>query len=594
MPKKKHQLNKSVFKKYNTLILLPLGTIILLTLCVIIFGLGLDSKLFDSSLEGYIFDVQKTPIAGADVCVQNRCVLTAENGFYQIPNLKLGNDEISVTSDKHLNLVESIKINSGVNTLSVELTAATLANVTVNFKDNNGLQISDLIIELEDKPITELAKNLDEKTWELKLVDKKTGLYKLNLESGYYVDQIIDLVIEPDIDNYYEINLEPASNFNINVQDWLNSTPLPNTRVSVRDDMEYITNENGLLSIEDFSVYENEILVSKDGFLKQTYPLTTLNPGVNPDLTIKLVPEGKITFVKETSLGKQIFLSNFDGSELHQLTLEGINTNPWVDQKNEKVYFLKNQIDKAGLVYWVDFLGDETKRISTKTDEPIRKIDLINYKKDLRVFLKDGETTKIVKTNLDDTQESTLYDLVEGSEVKESILSEDGSQFIFSFVSNDEALKAEEGIYTNNIRFNRVSNLIKFNVGDEKRISQPRAVNDDDNRLALTIEGELFVHGYSGEEIVRITNDSLEKNSFYFQPETNNISYIRTIEGRKELVLVNPDSKEMKILAQTDVEGFDYRWITKDLFNYIVDGELWISSINNLELAKLVDSSVTF
>ncbi|MCA9380481.1 carboxypeptidase regulatory-like domain-containing protein [Candidatus Dojkabacteria bacterium] len=593
MPMKKKKSIKSVFKKYNTLILFPLGTVILLTLCVIIFGLGLDSKLFDSSLEGYIFDVNKNPITGANVCIQSKCAVTEENGFYELRNLKLGNTELTVSSDRHLNLVEPIKIESGVNKLSVELTEATLANVLVTFKDIGGLQVNGFQVKLDNIELKENINPLDENTVELNLVDKKTGIYKLIISSDYYVNQEIDLVVEPEVENQYEIYLEPASNFKIYVQNWLDSSPIPNTNITVRKDHELSTDENGTIAIDDFSIYEKEILFNKDGFLKQVHVLKDLNPGINPDLTIKLVPDGKISFAKETPLGKQIFLSNFDGTESRQLTLDGENINPWIDEKNEKVYFTKIQVEKAGVVHWVDFLGDETKIISTKFEEPARKVDLINYRKDLRIFLRDIEgVSNLVKTNLDDSRESILYDLTD-RELNETILSQDGNQLIFSFVGKNDSLKETEGIYSNNIRFNRTTNLLKFNTGEEKRISQPKAVNDDGNILALTLDGELFIHNYSGEQIERITNDSIEKSSFYFQPETNNITYIRTIEERKELVLVDPLSKEMKILTQTDTEAFDYRWLNKEIFNYVIDGELWISSINNLESAKSVGTSVT-
>ncbi|HRN85979.1 MAG TPA: hypothetical protein PK863_01495 [Candidatus Dojkabacteria bacterium] len=593
MPKKIHQSKTSVFKRYKSLILLPLGTVILLTLCVLIFGLGLDKRLFDSSLEGYIFDKNKNPIIGANVCIKDNCAITGNNGFYKIKELKLGNNKIIVTSDKHLNLIESITIDNGVNTLSVELTDATLANLTVTISDVSELQLNELKFLLDDKELIEKTSKIDEKTIELKLENKKTGLYKLTVVSSYYVDEVIDLIVEPDIENKYDIKLEPSSTFKIYIQNWLDSTSLANTQVTIGNDTELSTDDKGMLAINELSIYEEEFLIEKDGFLKQTYSLVNLHPGINPDLTIKLVPYGKITFVKETALGKQIFLSNYDGSEARQLTVDGMNTNPWIDEKNEKVYFLKNQVDKANIVHWVDFLGEETKLISTKTDQPARKLDLVNYRKDIRIFIRENESdSKIIKTNLDDNQESILYDL-SNRELQDSLLSQDGNQFIFSFVSKEQSNLAEEGIYTNNIRFNRTTNLIKYNTGYEKRVSQPKAVNDDGNILALTLDGELFIHSYSGEQIERITNDNIEKSTFHFQPETNNITYIRNIEGKKELVLVDPFSKVMKILVQTDAESFDYRWLTKDIFNYVSNGELWISSVNNLESAKLVDKTVT-
>lgn len=593
MPIKKVKSIKSIFKKYNTLILLPLGTVILLFLCVIIFGFGLDSKLFDSSVEGYIFDINKKPISGAKVCVETKCVTTEDDGFYQLRNLKLGGSELTVSSDRHLNFVEPITIDSGVNNLSIELTEAALANVIVKFIDNSGLSIDGLKIELDKINQNEKINALNENSVELRLMDKKTGIYKLSISSEYYVDQTIDLVVEPEIENSYEIMLEPASNFTLYVQNWLDSKPISDTQITIGKQTDLSTDENGIQKINEFSIYEKELLFKKDGFLKQTHALTDLKPGMNPDLTIKLVPDGKITYVKDTSLGKQIFISNFDGSESRQLTLDGENTNPWIDEKNSKVYFTRTQIDKASLVHWVDYLGDEIKIISTKTDEPARQLDLINYKKDLRIFTKENNSeTKLVKTNLDDSQESTLFDLTEG-ELTETILSQDGNQLIFSFTSKDESAKEDEGIYSNNIRYNRTTSLLKYNTGGEIRVSEPKAVNDDGNVLALTLEGELFIHDYSGEQIERITNDGIEKSAFNFQPESNNITYIRNLEGRKELVLVNPVSKEMKILTQTNSESFNYQWLSKEIFNYIIDGELWISSINNLESAKQVAKSVT-
>lgn len=602
MSKKNLKSKASIFKKYHTLILLPLGTVFLLTFCVVIFGLGLDSKFFDSTLSGYIFDRNKSPIVNAKVCIDEICVNTFENGFYELKDLDLGNNEIKVITDRYLDVTQSIKISNGENSFSLELTEASLANVTIKFSDLGGLKAENLNFKLESEDISNRVNMLDNSSLELKLFEKKTGLYKLHIQSEYYVDETIDLIVEPDIDNKYEITLEPASTIKIYVTDWLSSQPISKVTLNIGKEMEFETDDLGMVNLEELSIYENELYFTKEDYLKHKYTLSSITPGINPDLHINLTPEGKITFVKDTALGKQIFLSNFDGSELRQLTLEGNNSNPWIDSKNEKVFYLKSQPlpeendptigVKPGLVYWVDFLGEETKLISSEKDHPVRMMDLINYEKDIRIYTSLSEgTSKIMKTKLDDTGETTIYESM-GSNIQDLILSPDANKLIFTINSTDSENQTNDGVYTTTLKFNRTVNLLKYNSGQEKRNFIPRTINKKEDVIVLTLDNEAFVNYNSRSGIERITNDKFEKYSFDFQNSSNNISFIRNSAEKKELLLINPETKELQTLVETNAQVFDYDWLSESIFTFITDGELWISTIDNLDSPKLVNNSV--
>lgn len=568
-------------KQYDKLVLLPVGTVLILVLLVLIFGLGLDKKLTSSSVAGYIVDDFANPVVNALVCVDDKCISTSAIGYYKLDKLTSGDKEISISSLNHNNIQERIRLSRGANSLNLSLTPAELTNATIQLVSSEEvLHIDDVLVTLSDKAYSPIS--IDPQKAEIILTDIKTGVYFLKIVSDYYIDQEVELVFEGGMENDFPVILHPAAEFHLNVVDWLNDSPLQNVDISVDDKTKPKTDVQGRLFLTEVPVNSKEIRLVKENYLPLALPIQNITPGENEDVTARLIPARKIAYTKTTVSGKQVFLSNYDGSGTRQLTTSGVNKEPWIDEENERVYYRTELEENRDSINYTDFFGEESELLSSKGVFEKRVVDLVDYHIDIRFFVEESEEGEfsLSTSRLDDSPLAQVLS-AEKRNIKNLQYSRDGEHVVYQL--DDDT---ERGIYYTSLRQNHTQKLLD-------QISQdvtPHAFSYDKKLLAVTIENDIFIYNFADDSLERLTSGNQEKSSIKFIPEQDEVSYLVT----QELFIIDIDSQETLQLNTQDLPISEYRWEDTGVFSFLSNDDLYISSVKNSNSPQLVAKSVGY
>lgn len=542
---------------------------------MIIFGLGIDKKLATGTVEGYITDTASQPITSASVCLNELCTQTNEYGFYKIASISSGTLPIVVSTTKHQDISESIKIRRGINTVNLSLNPAELTNAQIQFVDHDGQIVYDgLNITLQGELVT-----IDNEGKVL-LSQMKTGKYLVSVESVYYVDQQKEIYLEANGENKYTIDLEPSVSFALTVQNWLDLSPVKNAVVAIPGLDNFLSDATGQIVLTDIPKATQYMTVEREGYLDRVYHFEGLVPGDNPDITVYLVENEQIVFTKKTATGRQIFISNIDGSDLTQLTTAGENYQPWLDKKNEKVFFAQKQADKRDYIYSIDIQGERLELLSDETLVfPARQLEFINFEKDIRIYSQNNAENKVqfLSSKLDDSNIVSYPDL-NNLIYNKLFIADDANTLIYS-ISEDPQRKP--GIYSTALRRNRTVKLMDSTTSIVEGGLVVHSSSTNNQELGLTIGTEIFTFDIGSKSLIRLTEDGVSKIQISFQPNSRQISYIPESETRP-IVMLDPTTKKSTILTPEGHVVINYKWLTEDTLIYSSDNQLWITAVANL------------
>lgn len=561
-------------RKADYLLLLSISTILLFIPLVFIFGLGFDKKMITGTVEGFITDTGTQPITSASVCLNNLCVQTNEHGYYKIESVTSGTFPLVVSTSRHQDITESVKVRKGTNTINLTLNPAELTNAQIQFLDSGGQIVQEgLNIRLQDELVTMDVENV------VLLSQIKTGKYIVSVESAYYVDQQTEIYLEANRENQYSIALEPSVSFALIVQNWLDLSPIKNAIVTIPGLDNFQSDASGKIVFTDIPKSTQFMTVKKDGYLNKVFHFEGLLAGVNPDITVSLVEDEQIVFTKKTATGKQVFISNIDGSDLTQLTTEGENYQPWLDKKNGKVFFAQKQTDNRDLIYSIDILGERLELLSaqTLTTTP-RKLEFISYEKDIRIFTEDIGEDKVsfLSSKLDD---SNIVDYPDLNELiyNKLFLSEDANTLLYS-ISEDPS--RTPGIYSTALRHNRTIKLMDSTTSIAEGGLVIHSSSTNNQELGLSIGTEIFTYDIGSKDLMRLTEDGLTKTEIKFQPNSSRLSYIVESDTRP-IILIDPTTKESTRLTPEGHMVDSYKWLSENTLLYTSRNQLWITATKN-------------
>lgn len=561
-------------RKADYLLLLSISTILLFIPLVFIFGLGFDKKMITGTVEGFITDTGTQPITSASVCLNNLCVQTNEHGYYKIESVTSGTFPLVVSTSRHQDITESVKVRKGTNTINLTLNPAELTNAQIQFLDSGGQIVQEgLNIRLQDELVTMDVENV------VLLSQIKTGKYIVSVESAYYVDQQTEIYLEANRENQYSIALEPSVSFALIVQNWLDLSPIKNAIVTIPGLDNFQSDASGKIVFTDIPKSTQFMTVKKDGYLNKVFHFEGLLAGVNPDITVSLVEDEQIVFTKKTATGKQVFISNIDGSDLTQLTTEGENYQPWLDKKNGKVFFAQKQTDNRDLIYSIDILGERLELLSaqTLTTTP-RKLEFISYEKDIRIYTEDvgGDKVSFLSSKLDD---SNIVDYPDLNELiyNKIFLSEDANTLLYS-ISEDPS--RTPGIYSTALRHNRTIKLMDSTTSIAEGGLVIHSSSTNNQELGLSIGTEIFTYDIGSKDLMRLTEDGLTKTEIKFQPNSSRLSYIVESDTRP-IILIDPTTKESTRLTPEGHMVDSYKWLSENTLLYTSRNQLWITATKN-------------
>ena len=583
LPNYKHfKIRKS---SYPSLIIFPITTMLLLMLCVIIFGLGLDKSYARAKVNGYIISANTNPIANAVICIEETCTITSEEGYYELDNIKLGENSIIISSTNHLDIAQIVKISNGKNLLNFTLAPAEVTNANIVVTGELGIEHSDIKILINGKGYTPEIVNREAN---LNFVNYKTGIYEISISSNVYVDIKDELIFEPNVENVFTLKLEPSTSLSIQVKDWLSDKFIAEALISTGLNDIGQTDKNGDSFIEEISIYTKSIKISKVGYLQREIPIESLN-GERSIIETTLIPEGKLVYRKQNSLGNQILLSNFDGSEYIQLTTRGENSIPVYDPKNSKVFYLKTQDEKSA-IYYSDDKGVAEIEIQEFDTTKLSR-NTIDYINDLKVWIEEMDENKksVFISSLNGENKKEIFKITD--QVVSNMFLTSDSRFLIYGRKNSQA---EGNISQFNIRNGQYVNLLKYGTATVKRDYTPLLLTPDGKNLVLKSENKLYVYNFAIKRFISLTSTEFESENYKMQPETNNLSLIVTKDESMYIQLININSENIQEIKLDGKNINDYKWISKDILCYVTsENEVFIVSPENLENAQLVGTNAS-
>lgn len=573
--------------KYQNLILLPITLVIILIICVLILGFNLDKNYILTHVSGYITDNYANPINNVTVCISENCTITSENGFYSLNNINIGEKVLNISSLQYNDINQKIQLIRGQNSVDISLTKAPVTNVIINFASGEILNLDQLKILINNKPY-EVTLSEDKKEASLEINDIKIGNYNLKIKSNYYLEQETELAFEANSLNLFTISLQPKAFLTIKTVNWLDNTPLGGVSINLNKREIAKSDISGEAVISNISVQVKKLELKKEGYLPKTITLEELNPGINQTQVIELIPEKKLVFTKPMTTGNQIFISNYDGTELKQLTTIGNNSNPWLDEKNKRVYFRKQKENSRDEIYYVDYYGEELELISSTKQLPERELDIIDYKNDVRYYLTSSELGNkyISSSNLVDNSEKELLNIQKYT-LEDFIIGEKGDKFILNIKTSN---LVENNIYLMTPDNKKITKLSKY----IPKAMIPQALSSDNKYMALLDGKDIYIYSFSNRKLAKLTTDSQEKSKVNFLPNSYKLVFLSNEHDIWQIKFLDSKNNLEVPVTPENITINSYKIISNSIIGYVSNNQSYLISLKNLNSPQFIGEDIIF
>ena len=352
----------------------------------------LEKEITTGTLEIVVKDADGNVLANATVVVDDRTLITDENGKVIFTELEAGDYQVDIFKDGYIDKTTQVPITAkATTTLTVTMEKEiTTGIVNVVAKDADGNVVENAKVEVSDGKTTQT------------LYTDATGCVSIELEAGDYTITISKDDYEPIIaqipveaDNVYTINATltkeiTAGNLEITVVDEDNNA-LENATVII-DGQSYTTDANGKVVLSDLAAGEYQVLVSKDG-----YDSFTATVVVNANK----VTETSVTLVKTITTGDlTVTVTDTKGNKLEDVSVK-VNGASLKTDANGNVTFT----DLEAGTYVVEISKDGY------VSESHTVVIMANKEISLTVDLDKIDTTGDLVVNVTDTDGNVLKDV---------------------------------------------------------------------------------------------------------------------------------------------------------------------------------------
>lgn len=400
-------------KKSMKILIFTLPVIFVLFILITLFMLmGWDKGILRSSVSGYIYDQKSLPIKNVSIKIGEQTTTSDDKGYYKAENLDYGSNKVVINATDYETLYSDVTLSRGENpdrnfTLK-QVTYSYIEGILLSNRES--IDPTSLKLMIGDKEI--VVK--EDKTF--KSEQLTGGKVVLSLTSGIYRDVKLEVNLTAGKNVVNDLSLAPAKDFNVTVSDWLTGDKIEGAKI-VGGNVNLTSNKDGVATVSDLDDGAKlDIKITKDGYIEKTFAVQN----VGTDLTLEVVPTGKIAYVSNRDGKANIYSSNYDGSEEKKLTDGKGQISEYVIKDN-LVYFYSDRDSIKGSsgyivsqIYTVPINGGTIKKIS---DLKGRTLVSGNVYKNEQVFLKDGYVVvKILPENYE------YYD-TNGSEQLEKLVS---------------------------------------------------------------------------------------------------------------------------------------------------------------------------
>ncbi len=559
--------------------------IVAVLLIAVVTVFKLDTTLFPASLQGNIKDFADRPLIGVQVCISNNCATTDNTGNFSLENLSYGKYQVKAELQNYKPLEEEVWLQRGVNKFERNLNALGIGDLSGVLAAVSGdLNIKDLKLNIDAQTVFLNEKN------EFLATGLIIGNHKFVISSPYYVDQEIELDLKEGSNKLEVLELKPAMDIQFKAVDWLTKKSLPEMIVKATTG-EFKAGADGVVLIKDLEPNPKLFLTCElAGYNTRVLEIKEPLPGLLDMENLSFVRSGRVMYVSSRLGNKNIYSSNYDGSDEKLLTdNKGDNEKPMLLGDNKTVFFLStrdNVKDAYGstisIPYTVPLNGGKLSNMSRANysdSGSLGNFSLSAWKRSFSLYSYVGgiTTQDFYLGNLDGTDSKKVGSKSHGY-VQSLSMTSKGEQLVFTWTAND---KNDSGVYS----LNPANGEFKKIYSSGENYAYILGVAADNKNVLIkvvevsTYRSDLYSVSLASNKVQRITNTSTSENQARYGLDNNTVYYLSTRDEKSDIFRINlTGENEQRITNDGKVGGMllfkdDLIFYTSEKNLYVLDGK---------------------
>ncbi len=257
----------------------------------------------------------------------------------------------------------------------------------------------------------------------------------------------------------------------------------------------------------------------------------------------------KLTFVRDTVQGKEIYVMNVDGSDVTRLTENNASDLDvaW-SPDGRKIAFASDR-DGNYEIYVINIDGTNHVRLTSNKAADIQPAWSPDGSKIAFVSDRDGTHT-IYIMNADGGSEKRL--LHNPASDQQPSWSPDGKRIAFAGDRGDGSIE----IYAVDVDG---SNLTRLTYSESAGDLDP-SWSPDGQKIAFVSDGEIYVMGADGANMTRLTNNPYEDSDHTWSPDGSKIAFVSDRDGNPEIYVMNADGLAQTRITDTEISESQPSW----------------------------------
>ena len=425
----------------------------------------------------------------------------------------------------------------------------------------------------------------------------RAGKTHLKVTAAGYFNQEKDIKLKRgknELTIYLELNIKKIT-WNAKVIDFASREPIEAAKVETKFGSAN-SGKDGKVSINNVATGENEITISRDGYLDKIQKLT-----INEQLAeLTLTPTGKVVFVSNRDQGKRaIYVCNYDGSDLKQLIKregDAEDYNAILSPDQSKVIFFSTRDQRKSKysgfepsLFVINVNGSNLNQLSD------------GYGISQATWASDSKRAAwTARSGVDDTA-TNLYSLEIGNDPEK--LNDDGTVGSFDLNKKATAIVWSQSVPSGNPTAKKGIFYKSFGESEIKKINDnsgtPKFSSDDSEILFSyydQTENKTKFNKYniSDGSSSEYTPESTDNKTEVVSPDKKRVAYVSNRDGKSDIYIKDVDGKNEKKITNLGTVTGNPMW-SKNSKYLIFDSQKtaetarYIVGLNAAEPQKITD-----
>ena len=553
-----------------------------------------NSTLQNNSFIFVIIDGNKNTIPNAVVEINRTKRYTSDsNGI-----ISMGLEEINKNNTLQIKIMhpnyelydESISIQSNTNQQVIQLTDKGLYSVSGTFTSKSVdkfYTFSEDTLKINDKKI-KISKN-----GSFRLSNIKDSKITLTLESNNFEDINKSFILKKGENNLSSIELSPKGDIEGKLFNYINDEEIKDFLVDVEGILSSkVEKTDNTFRIKDLDINREYVIrIRADGYSIRTYNIK-VNQGLNSIPNLKMVPLGKVAFIKAVDKVNTLFIADFDG-ENEEVILSKRNlliSNRYIKDQKELIFTSTHENlhrSRSGFstpIYRYDLEAKQIERITNKNLQSMNNI-YVNLKSNIivvyEIIQKQGQVNLY---SIKGDFLETIYETKNEETFMSAIISPKSTNVFFVIKSGNLY-----SLYSYNTESKSV-NLIEENQNIELE-----AINENGNILIYSKRStnnkfsELVAYYLNENKFVVIRQNINAKNIRFLDGSDNIILFINERAGRTNISQIDLNTNIEKVfLNYNQPEKLNYFYQQDEYIIYANSTFEYIFEISKPKLNKVL------